>query len=67
MTEKQKIRGWFKRRKYLTVAQAIHFLRVYNLRSRVPEMPDVEFDCMIPIVREDGVLAHVARYQRVGE
>jgi len=65
MTEKQRIRRWFKYRKYLTVAEAIHKLRVYNLRSRVPEMPDVEFDCMIPIVREDGVLAHVGRYKKV--
>ena len=65
MTDQQKIRQWLKTHKYITCMQAIFKLGVFNLRSRVSEMPDVELDCMIPIVREDGVLTRVGRYQRV--
>lgn len=65
MTDKQKIRNWFKRRKYLTCAQAVHQLGVYNARSRISEMPDVVKDKMVTVTRADGVRATVARYRLV--
>ena len=65
MTDKQKILKWFKTHKYLTCCQAIHKLGIYNLRSRVSEIPTVVKDCMIEVVKEDGVLTRVARYRLV--
>ena len=61
MTEKQKIKKWFKTHKYITCMQAIHELGVYNLRSRASEMR-LRSD-MIEVVKEDGSIARVARYQ----
>lgn len=66
MSDKQKIRKWFKTRKYLTCWQAVHKLGVYNLRSRVSEMQDVVSDGLVEVVRKDGVLTRVARYKLKG-
>lgn len=60
MTDKQKILKWFKTRKYLTCKDAIHKLGVYNLRSRMSEMPHNRD--LIEVVRDDGVMTRVARY-----
>ena len=40
--------------------QAIHKIGVYNLRSRMSEIPHNRD--MIDVVREDGVMTRVARY-----
>ena len=61
LTDKQKIMRWFKSRKYLTCNQAIHLLGVYNLRSRVSEIPDIKSE-MISVIRDDGKKTRVARY-----
>jgi hypothetical protein len=65
MTDKQKIRKWFKTHKYLTCRQAVHKLGVYNLRSRISEMIDITQDQLVEIVRDDGVMTRVARYMLV--
>jgi hypothetical protein len=62
MTDKQKIMKWFKTRKYLTCATAIHKLGVYNLRSRACEMSEIIAE-MIEVTRKDGVKTKVARYR----
>lgn len=63
MTDKQKIIKWFKKRKYLTCMQAIHYMGIYNLRSRVAEMPEVVKGSMIAVKRQDGQKVRVARYR----
>lgn len=65
MTDKQKILKWFKARKYLTVYQAIHYLSIYNARSRIAEMPNIISE-LIDVTRADGVKTKVARYQLTG-
>lgn len=65
MTDQQKIRKWFKTHKYITCMQAVFKLGVHNLRSRVSEMPDVERDAMIPVVKADGTKTEVARYSLI--
>jgi len=64
MSDKQKIRNWFKKHKYLTCADAIHRLGVYNLRSRASEMPELISE-MIEVIRNDGVKTRVARYRMI--
>ena len=61
MSDKAKIQKWFKARKYLTCVQAIHKLGIYNLRSRVCEIPGIRSE-MVSVVRADGVKTKVARY-----
>lgn len=63
MTEKQRILKWFKRHKYLTVAQAIHQIKAYNLRSRASEMRLKA--TYINVKRDDGATARIARYELV--
>ena len=63
MSDKDRILRWFKTHKYLTCCQAIHKIGVYNLRSRISEIPGIVQDCMIEVVREDGVITRVARYR----
>lgn len=60
MTDKQKIIKYLKTHKYITCMQAIHKIGVYNLRSRMSEIPHNRD--MIDVVREDGVMTRVARY-----
>jgi len=60
MSDKDKIMKHFKTHKYITCMQAIHKLGVYNLRSRMSEIPHKKD--MIEVVRDDGVMTRVARY-----
>jgi hypothetical protein len=65
MTDKQKIRKWFKTRKYLTCYDATFKLGVMNARSRISEMSDVIRDCMVDVVKADGTPTQVARYRLI--
>lgn len=61
MSDKQKILSWFEDHRYLTCMDAIHKLKVYNLRSRACEIPGISSK-RIDVVREDGKKVQVAQY-----
>lgn len=61
MTDRQKILNWLKSHKYITCAQAIHNLGVYNLRSRISEMHNITAR-MVRRRRKDGAMVRVAQY-----
>lgn len=66
MSDHQRIRKWFKNRRTLTVAQAIHDLHVYNLCVRVGEMDDIKRDDKLRrVVRVNGSVSYVGVWRRV--